>query len=494
MNNALALVASMVVEADGTTWAQQADEAQWADMERVLDPDGPRLGWAVRPRGYGKTRDLGAALLARSVVDLPNGSNAHGFAVDLAQAKLLHDSVRAIVERTPFLRNEVRLTALEAEIPSRGNRITVMPSDGPGAHGLRSEHLVVDELGVWPEVRKSREMWEAVLSTVQKSPTARLTIISTPSHPDHWTMGYWERANESPAWWASHTFGPPAWQSPEVIEELRHTLTDGAFRRLVLGEFAAGADQVLASEEQIEQMFRAASAQPLRVRGHYVYAAGLDLSVSGDWSALSIAHLEQSSSGDQIVVVDRCRVWKPTKEKPLSQDRVLAELLDLAEEFPGLVVNADPYQSLGLLERLRRHGVQTSTFNFSRQSKAKVAAMDLSMVRDGRLSLPPHPDLLADIRAAQVVERPDGSFFVEVPRSSRGHGDALTSVELAAWHLLQGQPRLAQSFGSMWTGGLLNDDPQRFLDAYAGGERAYLHDAPNRRMTTHGDTRLAGRR
>lgn len=493
--DALALVAAMVVEADGTTWAQQADESQWADMERILDPDGPRLGWAVRPRGYGKTRDLAAALLARSVVDLAEGSQSHGFAVDLEQAKLLHHSIRSIVERTAFLRSAVRLTNLEAEVPSRGTRITVMPADGPGSHGLRSEHLVVDEIGVWPDVQRSHDVWEAVLSTVQKSPTCRLTAISTPSHPDAWSMKFWERANESPNWWTSHTLGPPSWQSPEMIEELRHSLPDGAFKRLILGEFAAGADQTLATEDQIERMFRPLDAPEPRIRGHHSYVAGLDLSVTGDQSAVAVAHLEHAASGDQIVVVDRLLVWKPTKSAPLSQDRVLAELLNLTEEFPGLKVNADPYQSLGLLERLRRHGIQTEVFTFSPSSKTRVAAMDLSLVREDRLSLPPDPDLLADVRAAQVKERPDGSFFVEVPRSNRGHGDTLTAVELAAWHLLQGQPRLARLGGGFWGGASPSgDQADRFLTVDPGGERAYVQAALDRMHAGGGDRRLRGRR
>jgi hypothetical protein len=487
-DRALSLAASVVVEADGTTWGEQATDLQLEDMRRAVDAEGPRLGFVTRPRGGGKTRDLAIALVAVALTQLPPGSACHGAAVDGDQARLLLDSIRQIAERTPSLRGLFTFTATRATCPTRGVTIEVLPADGPGAYGLRSRFLVVDEIFQWPDTPRHRSFWEALLSTVQKDRACRLALLSTAGHPDHWAVPLWERAGTSAAWWRSQHPGPPAWQSVEVIAELRATLPDGAFRRLVLNEFAAGADQALATEAELARIFREPGEEHVGgKRGPR--CVGLDLAVTGDNAGLALARL-----AGQRVVVDATRTWTPTPGHPISQEAVFEEVLRIDREDGPVTVLADAYQSVGLLERLRRRGVACESFAYGAKSKSGLGAMALRLVREGAWSLPADPELLADFRSLRVVERPDGTFYVEAPRTRRGHGDTAEAVILASHWLLQNQPHFLRT-GTLSSGYFVWDDetPERFGGM---GEREWLASGAGKKAAAHrgGDLGLAGRR
>ncbi|MCW2735453.1 terminase large subunit [Nocardioides sp.] len=506
-DQALALLLTFVFDDDGRTLGDVLIDRQIADLRDVLDESAERFHLQLKPRGAGKSDLVGAAMLAIALVQAPSDARMYVASADRDQSRLVVDSMRSYVRRTPLLRQEFDVRAYEVECRRNGVVIEALAADTAGSAGLRPYVLVLDELFQWEAVqRRVQAFYEFLVTSVPKVEGARIVAISTAPHPDHGFAPLVEQARTDAlwklSWWtAVDGLAPAPWQRADEIQSIRASLSEGAYRRLYLNEMVAGSDEPLGTPAQLRGLFRP-SVVPPRVSGRVRYALGLDLSVTGDKSAAAVAHLEQGEGGSQVVVVDRLLVWSPTKAAPLSQDRVLSELLGL-DELYAFTVNADAYQSLGLLERLRRHGVLTDVFNYTPKSKSRLGAMDLTLVREGRWSLPPDPDLVADLNEATVVDRPDGSFFVQVPRSSRGHGDALSAVELASEWLLTNQPRVARSGGN-WLGGAggwdrgagTRDLPDEGSPHRFGGltEQEYRRTRLDARHAGGGDPRLAGRR
>lgn len=485
-DRALGLLLSFVWDDEGRTLGEVLHDRQITDLEELLDTDGPRYHCQVKPRGAGKTDLVAAALLAIALTQAPTGSRLYVAAADRDQARLAIDSIRAYVRRTPFLGAEFTVNTYDAECTRNGVVIEALAADTAGSAGLRPYVLVLDELWQWAgDQPRVKAFYEFLVTAVPKIPGARLVVMSTAPHPDHAFAGLVEEARRDPRWrlnWWTEEDGlaPAPWQNPADIASVRATLSEGAYARLFLNRMVAGADSALCSPEDIATLFRAEGdrlADPDVMRGPWV--CGLDLSVSGDNTGLAVGTLERSRRGQRVVVAETV-TWKPTRERPLSQQEVYVTILRLAARYPGLRVVADPYQALGLLERLRGAGLPTGTFAFTAKSKAAIGAMSVDLVRTGRWSLPPDPDLLRDFRELQVVDRPDNTVWVEAPRSATGHGDTATAVQIASSELLSGQRAFVRSVsyraaGSRTAAAIPDEtSPNRFGGL---GEQGYMQAA-----------------
>jgi hypothetical protein len=497
---ALGLLLTFVFDDDGRTLGDVLIDRQVHDLRDVLDLGGPRYHLQLKPRGAGKTDLVAAALLAIAMVQAPSGSRLYVASADRDQSRLAIDSIRGYVRRTPLLAEVFDVRAYEAECRANGVVIEALAADTAGSAGLRPYVLVLDELFQWAaDQPRVRAFYEFLVTAVPKVAGSRLVAISTAPHPDHAFAGLISQARADPRWalnWWTAADGlcPAPWQDQADIESVRVSLSEGAYRRLYLNEMVAGADQALATEAQLRAIFRPPGEPAPAAPGARRRVLALDLSVSGDAAGLAVARLE-ADRGGQIVVVERTRTWRPTRAQPLSQEAVFREVLAIADDTPGLRVVADAYQAVGLLERLGSQGLRTDTFSYSAKSKSALGAMALRLVREAGWSLPADPELARDFRELRVVERPDGTFYVEVPRSARGHGDTAEAVLLATHALLDTQPREARvrAYGRGRYARSLPDDadaPARF-----GGhdERGYIRSRLNDPHPT-GDHRLCGRR
>lgn len=501
-DRALSLLLSFVWDDEGRTLGEVLHDRQITDLEEILDTDGPRLHCQLKPRGAGKTDLVAAALLAIALIQAPTGARCYAAAADKDQARLVIDSIRAYVRRTPLLSQEFDVRQYEAECKRNGVVIEALAADTAGSGGLRPYVLVLDELFQWAgDQPRVKAFYEFLVTAIPKIPGSRLVVISTAPHPDHAFTPLVETARTDPRWtlnWWTEADGlcPAPWQDPADIAAIRATLSEGAYQRLFLNRMVAGADMALCSPEDIATLFRNPGdelADPDVMQGPWV--CGLDLSVSGDNTGLAIGTLERTKHGQRVVIAET-RTWKPTRERPLNQQEVYLAILRLASRFPGLSVVADPYQALGLLERLRGVGVRTQTFNFSAKSKAALGAMSVDLTRTARWSLPPDPDLIRDFRELQIIDRPDNTMWVEAPRSAKGHGDTATAVQLTSSELLSGQRSFVRALDYKVPSGRFNVIPDETSPLRFGGldERTWMAKARTALANGSHDGRLAGRR
>ena len=79
-------------------------------------------------------------------------------------------------------------------------------------YGLTPDFAVVDEVTHW----RSRDLWDALLSSAAKRSTCMFVVISNAGFLDDWTWQTRELIRTDPAWYFSRLDGPVAsWITPD---------------------------------------------------------------------------------------------------------------------------------------------------------------------------------------------------------------------------------------------------------------------------------------
>lgn len=403
----------MVTLEDGRPWGSVAEQWQIDDFG-ALDSGQYRHAYIERPRGHAKTFDLGSEAVTELVLGHP-GQQLFCCAADEDQAKLLFEDVRDKFLRSSLLRGSVKITTREIIVTATRSRLRVLSSDAPTAYGLRPDWIAVDELAEW----RRRELWDSLWSATGKRPTCRMLVISTAGW-DHTSIAWEVRQNaEREADWYFAARGPCAsWIRPEWIEQQRRTLPAHVFARLHESRWVEGAGAFL-SESEVAVVF----SEELPANGGTV-AVGCDLGVSRD--AAVIAQVRADPSGS--VVVDRLLVHTPRRAEKVDLMDVEDDLATLASAAHATVV-VDPWNATLLGQRLRQRGIRVEEYVFTRESRGKLFATLLDLVRNGRLRCRPHDRLRHELLGLEVTEAASG-WRVDHRRS--GSDDATVAVALGA--------------------------------------------------------------
>lgn len=419
-----------VIDDDGTRWGAIATPEQKADARAVLDPEGERFHMLLRPRGGSKTTDLAAMLAVTLAFQARPSDRLYAFAADRDQARLLHDALAGIVRRTPLLRG-LEVGSYVVTAPAGAN-LQVMTGDAASAFGLLPSWIAVDELHYWPPGHE--RLWTAITSAMGKRPGSRLTVISAPSSPSHWSHRVYEHAKESEAWRVSHWPGPLPWVDESYLAEQRAALTDAEYRRLHLSEWAEGGEG-LAMLDDVTAACHLDGPQPWQDDRSYVIAA--DAGIVRDRTAAAVAHLEETHPDDPTpprVVVDRLMVWAGSKKNPVELQDVEDWLRQAWESYkrPPLIV--DPWQMVSTIQSLRRDGVRVREFAFS-TGASKLAGALYSVLRERRIDLPRDPELVKELQTVRVIETAPGRLKLDNPSGT--HDDMATAIGLAALSLIE---------------------------------------------------------
>ena len=155
------------------------------------------------------------------------------------------------------------------------------------------------------------------------------------------------------------------------------------------------------------------------------YVIGVDLGLKRDRSAAAVCHAE-----NEDVILSRLGVWQGSRRKPVRLGEVEDWLAEAAARFNGAEVVFDPWQSVGLMQRLQGRGLRCSEFSFSAQSVGRLAASLFNALRDGRLGLPNDADLLDELAHVQLRETSPGVFRLDHPPGR--HDDRAIALALAA--------------------------------------------------------------
>jgi len=429
------LLAGLVLE-DGRTLGAALSPTQAADAEAFLDPSSPPSHYWTAPRGDGKTTIAAGVTTVDLLEHAPAGSRSYFVAVDRDQAALALDSLRGFVERTPGLSGALTVEARRVIVRATGASVEVLASDGASAFGLRPWRFVVDEFAAWPRSPNHEMLWSAITSSMHKVPGSKLLAVTTAGSPASLAFRVLQHARTSAEWRTSETPGPSARISPEKLAEQQKLLTPAQFARLHLNQWSSADEALVRAEDLAACVAHDDALEPARGAR---YVVGLDVGLTRDRTAVAVLHTlhGRDNDGEPRVVVDRVVRVQGTRARSVRLDDVEALVADVARRYNGARVIADPWQAVGLCQRLRARGLRIEEQPFTTSSNARMAATLFRLFRDRAIALPNDRALLDELARVQLVETSTGT--VRLNHAAGEHDDQAVAIGLAATQLLTQQ-------------------------------------------------------
>jgi phage terminase large subunit-like protein len=418
---------SALVLEDGRRWGEAATTVQREDASAILDPaSATPYSFLTRSRGYSKTSDLGGVTSVAMLAQLPPRSRLYALAADRDQGRLLVDAVAGYVARTPELRGALEVGSYRVTAPRSGSVLEVLAADAPSAWGLKPAFLVVDELAAWESTAGPRRVWEATSSAVAKMAGTRLVVLTTAGDPAHWSRKVLDHALSDPLWRVHEVPGPAPWLDPARLEEQRRRLRPSVYARLFENVWTASEDRLVSAED-----LRACVTLdgPLEPDPRHRYVIGVDIGLKRDRTAVAVCHREGA-----VVVLDRLAVWSGSRIRPVKLTEVEEYLLDVSRRYRASVI-LDPYQAVGLMQRLRACNVTAREYVFAPQSVGRLASTLFTLLHERNLRLPDDEELLDELANVRLRETSPG--VVRMDHDPDRHDDRAVAVALAATSLVK---------------------------------------------------------
>lgn len=134
--------------------------------------------------------------------------------------------------------------------------------------------------------------------------------------------------------------------------------------------------------------------------------------------------------------------WTGEELRATSMDVVAAELATVARRFGADVIVSDRHGDVFIAALLSRHRIKLRSFTQTLASKHQAATYLRTLMRDGQLILPQHPQLRRDVETypRRIV---GGTYRYGGPPSRSGHHWDYASALMIAAHSMLEQPQAA---------------------------------------------------
>jgi len=421
--NPMGFVDTLLRRPDGTSYGKGLDPWQREDLERALTT--ACHVWWERPRGHSKTQDAAAVALTRLVLG-GHGQRIYFAAVDQDQSALAFDSLRGFVLRNELLAGWVRLLQRQAVVEATDSTLTVLAADAASSWGLRPVLVVLDELEAW-RGDQATEFFYSLVSSLGKVKGARLLVCSTAGWDR--TSLCWklrEQVRDDPAWIFVRRGQCASWVSPDFLEQQRRILPEHVFRMLHLNEWTEAGGAFLTHDE-VADIFDEAMKVRETAADSAPHFIGLDVGLSHDATAVVVVHREK-----ELVVVDAIQGWRGKPRDRVDLGAVEEWIRGAARRFSQAEVVADPWQAVGMLQRLAASGVRTRDVSFTQQYRDRIFSNLLQLVREKRLRCFPHETLKEELLQLSFTEKGGALRVDHRPGGHDDHAAALAMAALAA--------------------------------------------------------------
>ena len=137
---------------------------------------------------------------------------------------------------------------------------------------------------------------------------------------------------------------------------------------------------------------------------------------------------------DDTVVLDRINTWTGTSEHPVQISDVETWLTQASATYHSVTVILDPWQAIGLAQRLKRRRIRVEEYTFSAPSVGRLATTVHLLLREHRLALPQDAQLLDELANVRLRETSPGVYRMD--HDPDKHDDQAIALALAANHLI----------------------------------------------------------
>jgi len=418
---------------DGRSYGRGLDPWQREDLEVALTA-GKHVWWE-RPRGHSKTQDAAAVALTQLILG-GRGQRIYFAATDGDQAALAFDSLRGFVLRSQLLAEWVRLLHRQAVVEATDSTLTVLAADAASSWGLRPSLVVVDELEAWRGTNHEEFFW-SLFSSLGKVPGARLLVCLTAGW-DRTSLAWKvrEQVQKDDAWIFSRRGQCASWISPRFLEQQRRVLPEHVYRMLHENEWTEAGGAFLTFAE-VEAIFDP-GLEPAEAHQGVPHFIGLDLGLARDATAAVVLHAEEGG-----LVVDQIRTWQGSPGDRVRLASVEEWLKKAAVDFAPAQIVLDPWQAVGLAQRLRDAGLRVTEAAFTPGYRDRIFLNLLRLVRERRLRCFRHRRLKEELLGLSFTEKGGGLRVDHRPGGHDDHAVALAMAALAAAEQAWPPPLLA---------------------------------------------------
>jgi hypothetical protein len=279
------------------------------------------------------------------------------------------EACRRIVECSPLLRAEARITVNTISFLAIQATIRAISSDYAGAAGGNQTISCFDEL--WGYVsERARRLFDEMVPPPTRKIACRLTVTYAGFDGESELLeGLYKRGVELPTvgpdlyagdglllFWSHKPIAP--WQDSSWLAQMKRSLRPNQFARMIRNEW------VSTDSSFIEMAAFDACVDPTltrRVVGPDLPIwVGIDASVKHDSTAIVAVTWDYSASRAKLVWH---RIFQPSPDQPLDFERTIeATILELRRKFRLRKVLFDPYQMAASAQRLRGRGVRIEEF------------------------------------------------------------------------------------------------------------------------------------
>ncbi len=344
------------------------------------------------PRWNGK--DETAALLALHHLFLepvPDGE-CYAVAASRAQAAILFDTARKMVNANPELAAACNVYRHEIEVKETGCVFRCLPHDADTAQGFHPSFCVVDEL----HVHKDRRMLDAMLTGMAGREEPLLIVITTAGEQrrgvwwevrkewreDPSAYVYWkgaaddEDARDPKVWRAAN---PASWVSEERLAKLYRSLPLASWERYHLNRAPAhGANRVFEPER-----WRACSARP-HIDPERPCVLGVDASQRRDHTAVVLDQMDEEGRHNVI-----CFAFAAEEEgeimSAIDTDAVGELIRELCASYNVTRIPCDRAYNVRLMGQLLAEGLPIEEFAQSDQNMTRACQRLFDAVAEERV-------------------------------------------------------------------------------------------------------------
>jgi phage terminase large subunit-like protein len=371
------------------------------------DPDG-RLVYPEQvysaPKKSGKTAWAAMHLLTTTLVF--GGPYAEGYALandeEQAQGRVFQ-AIRRIIEKSPLLRREAKVTQSRVEFPATHATITAIASDYAGAAGANPTISCFDELWGYASER-SRRLWDEMVPSPARKISCRFTSTYAGFEGESALLEeLYNRGRALPLvghdlhagdgllmLWSHEPLAP--WQDARWLADMRRTMRPNQYLRMIENRFVT-TESPFVDMEWFDACVDPNAAMVMMDQSLPIYV-GIDASVKHDSTAIVCVSWDKKAGKARLVWH---RIYQPSPTEPLHFEATVEKtILDLRQRFTIRKVIFDPYQMQASAQRLRGVGVHIEEFPQSSPRLTESSQNLFELIKSGIMVL--YPD--ADIRLA----------------------------------------------------------------------------------------------
>jgi hypothetical protein len=370
-------------------------------------------------------------------------AEAYCAANDLEQAQSrVFEMIKRIVECSPLLRSEAKISAERITFPALGSTITALASNYASAAGGHPTISVFDEIWAYTSER-ARRLYDELVPVPTRKISCRLIVTHAGFEGEGellhqlYQRGLQQQqvgpdlyAGDGMLMFWSHVPIAP-WQDERWLAQMRRSLPPNQYLRMIENRF------VTAESTFVDMAAWDACVQPELTPCFKCVPifAGVDASTKRDCTALVAVTIDQKSGRAQLV---QHEIFTPTPGNPINFEMTIERvLLDWQRRYLVRKILFDPSQMVSSAQRLAKAGLPIEEYAQTVPNLTVATTNLFDLIQERRLVLYPSASMRLAASRTILVESGRGWRLDKMKQTHKI--DVIVALSMACLAAVRGQ-------------------------------------------------------